>query len=112
MGAGNAATHPGCLPGLRTGWVACRLTERDQFGKALLLAVSRNDRNVSAEQLRIGPSGSFESRMKIRRPGAVATSTHSPFPALRLALRQERPSSSPKKVIGMFLPSIAHGNSF
>jgi hypothetical protein len=24
IGVGNAATHPGCLPGLRTGWVACR----------------------------------------------------------------------------------------
>lgn len=72
----------------------------DQFERASLLAVFRNDRNVSAEQVMIGPSGSFESRMKIRCPEAAATSMHSPFPALRLALRHEMPSSL-KSVIGM-----------
>jgi hypothetical protein len=38
--------------------------------------------------------------MKIRCPETVATSMHSPFPALKLALRQER-LASPKTVIGM-----------
>jgi hypothetical protein len=78
----NAATRPAGLAGLYAGWVAAYIADFTQLGRTPLLAVSRSDRNASAEQLRIAPSGSFESRIEILNPGADATSMHSPFAAL------------------------------
>jgi hypothetical protein len=55
-------------------------------------AVSRKDWKASKEQLSTGPRGSLESRIEMR-PRCDDTSTHSPLPTLRLALRQEIPRS-------------------
>ena len=60
-----------------------------------------NDRKVSGEQLRTGPLGSFESRIKTC-PWADEISMHSPLPTLRLALRQTSPLSLKSATVIVF----------
>jgi hypothetical protein len=75
------------LEALCTGQAADFIASYPYGRKWPFFAASRKDRNMLGAQLRIAPCGFFESRIATY-PCAGATSTHAPFPALRLALRQ------------------------